>query len=354
MTIVVSNAMWFPAQCNIGGMAIYVGAQTVYPGWSWHLDVYDDQTNHVGYLNGSIDSSGYCAYPGVTGPGFSLNNTDGSGNQNPSTSYMLVMTASATSIPTNPPYTKLTNNIRIEPPWNFAPTYTIVCYQQMFASWMDGWTETRDLVGGMWSAEDPWHPNVLGFVTSPFEIQISNDWTQVTSYMTSPYVRDFVYMGHGSPDIIGDTASRGLAATNVEALLLNNSGNGANAYNRHPFRFVFLDGCNTANGIWPTVFGIPKETLAQSDFINKRGIRPRAFMGWAWSKVSGGVIMSHQLNPDHITWVTTFWSSWTDHNQSTGQPRYNLKAAADAAKTASNGSGYGLSIYGAQDLIIDY
>jgi hypothetical protein len=114
VTVAVSNIISFPDPYNIGGDAIYIGAKTLYTNGTWHMDFYDDQNTHIGYLNGPIDGDGYCAWPGITGPGFSLDNTDGYGNRNPSSSYAIAITANAAGGGAS---ATTTNKVFIENPW---------------------------------------------------------------------------------------------------------------------------------------------------------------------------------------------------------------------------------------------
>jgi len=58
-------------------------------------------------------------------------------------------------------------------------------------------------------------------------------------------------------------------------------------FNKHTgaryLRFVFLDGCETSKGGWPSAFGIPKTTNALSFYTaagRKPNTRPSAFVGW--------------------------------------------------------------------------
>jgi hypothetical protein len=76
---ILSNVVFYPDPWEVGGLAIYVGAQTIYTGGTWALDIYDDQDTHVGHLQGYVAADGYCNHPGIPGPGFSLDNTDGWG-----------------------------------------------------------------------------------------------------------------------------------------------------------------------------------------------------------------------------------------------------------------------------------
>jgi hypothetical protein len=50
-----------------------------------------------------------------------------------------------------------------------------------------------------------------------------------------------------------------------------------------PFRFVFLDGCDTATGNWPWAWGVPSQAEPLSYYqsaSNPSGARPSAFVGW--------------------------------------------------------------------------
>jgi len=355
VAVTVSNVMWLPDPWNTGGQAIYVGVQTAFTNGTWHLDIYDDQNNYLGYLDGTLDANGYCAYPGISGPGFSLDNTDGQGNQNPSTSYTLAMTVHPANAA--PPYPTLTNTVLIEPSWNFAPTYAVTCYMQVFNPIKSGYDEVVQLVGTIWNVEQAFHPNQLGSFVTPFQIQDLGGWATVIPKLEDNATRDFIYFGHGSGNALG-TGSASVTTTEIENYLRNNDKNPLTATNRHPYRFVYLDGCETADGNWPQVFGIPKKKgMAITDFTDKRGIRPRAFFGWNRIKIFSDVFVTGLLYPDFIQWRTTFWQSWSARNPD-GSPKNNITAAATAADTNPNGvhnsAGGGRVIYGASDLVIDY
>ena len=275
VTVTVSNIISFPDPYNIGGDAIYVGAKTLYTNGTWHMDFYDDQNTYIGYLDGPIDGDGYCAWPGITGPGFSLDNTDGYGNRNPGSSYSIAITvraasggASATS----------TNKVFIENPWWQLNTTAVVAYMQTFPPNSMSAQLLFDMIQVVYAAEEEFHHNLLGTYELPFEIHSLADWGTVITKLTDSGNRDFFYFGHANGGSLGTTGAYfDIAAANN---FLGNSANPLVATNMHPYRFVFLDGCLTADGNWPQAFGIPKvEGMTSNDFAAKRGIRPRAFMG---------------------------------------------------------------------------
>ena len=65
--------------------------------------------------------------------------------------------------------------------------------------------------------------------------------------------------------------------------------------------------------------------MTGSDFVNKRGIRPRAFMGWS-RKITVGWFNGYIFNTDHATYVSTSWSTWAARNGS-GGPANNISQA---------------------------
>jgi hypothetical protein len=355
LTVTVANHIWFPDPFNVGGKAIYIGAETVHTNGTWQMSIYDDHNRLVGNLSGTNDGDGFCDYPGFPGPGFSLNNTDSSGNQNPSTAYTFVITAS------NPAGAKKglagsdtsTNMAFIEPGWDFAvQTKTVVAYMEFFASFKTGYQDEINLLSEVFAIEDTFHPNLLGSGQIPFQIQVPGDWSQVTNAFANTLCRDFYYFGHGSGNAIGDNATF-VKLRDIQALLQNNQKNPLQATNMHAFRFVFLDGCNTADGSWPQTFGIPRQPMSLKDFGPKRGIRPRAFMGWNYQKQIGNTVMSGaQLYPPHVKYVTTFWNTWAALDAN-GQPT-TVAAAITAALQAAPLAAGGMQLYGAKDLAIQF
>ncbi len=110
-------------------------------------------------------------------------------------------------------------------------------------------------------------------------------------------IRNFYYYGHGwatgiggdisildaSNNIIGSKTLPGshayLTSEWVAHHITSNPYSGA-----IPFRFVFLDGCNTAVGDWPTAWRVPKQTVGpdwyRNSANNPTGARPNVFLGW--------------------------------------------------------------------------
>ena len=77
-------------------------------------------------------------------------------------------------------------------------------------------------------------------------------------------------------------------------------------------------------------------------------------MGWNRKKVSDvGIIAGGQMDPDHMTYISTFWTTWAARDQN-GLPKNDITAAIGAAATAAPNASLGMQLYGAIDLVIDY
>jgi hypothetical protein len=137
-------------------------------------------------------------------------------------------------------------------------------------------------------------------------------------YLGSTNSRNFYYDGHADSDNI---VSGSLDVAMLSATI------------QHRYRFVFLNGCNTANGDLDTAFGIHGPKRLDSDYYHKTGIRPAAFMGYT-TKIyydEGGPVMENGVQyddtipyqvPGFITNFLLFWDSMG----------YGLLSAVDNAK----------------------
>src|SRR5579859_5982073 len=216
------------------------------------MDVYDDHANGIGSLNGPIDANGWCSYPGITGPGFSFNNTDSLGNQLPSTFYQLAMSIFR---PGGGGGGSITNYPFIEAPWP-NPINSSMCYSLVFPP--VGSTGDEDMQQIMNLAFDvetaAGHPVLSPPNCSgdgcPWNIYASFNpqWTSILLNLRNLNCRDFFYLGDGSATSLG-TWSGGIAGiTNFMGVITNNLADPLSATNYHAFRFVFLCGCSTAAG----------------------------------------------------------------------------------------------------------
>jgi hypothetical protein len=352
VTVTVSNLVSFVDPFPYGGQAVYVGVKTVYTNGTWHLDIYNDQNQHVGSVSGPVDANGWCAYPGVTGPGFSLNNTDAGGNQLPSTFYSLAMKT------TSPDGTKSAarTNITFIETWP-SPFAATIAYSWLFPNTSIGDGQQMDIMNGAYDAE-----NIIGHLVlsppandlNPFRIITPTDWSTVLANLNDTSSRDLFWTGDGGAGALGRPEN--LCYQGSFDLVLHNHGANYARLTKHPYRFVFLWGCNTADGTWPETFGIPHSSMTIADFTLVRGIPPRAFVGFA-GKVSAAAwkgLQSGNIVPGMDGWINNFWWNWTHSNtvltnaisSATVDPYYGTLSY----QIGTNG----LTIYGAVDLISNY
>jgi len=135
----------------------------------------------------------------------------------------------------------------------------------------------------------------------------TNQWGQVKTNLFAPPTRNFFFLGHGSPDSIGASTNANLVITTTEiANALHTIPAGQT--NRHGFRFVFLFGCDTANGTMPESFGIiHRENVSSDDYANA-GLTPGAFVGWN-KKDAAGIFAT--LLTDNANYLQNFQTEWT-------------------------------------------
>ena len=101
----------------------------------------------------------------------------------------------------------------------------------------------------------------------------------------------------------------------------------------HPYRFVFLDGCSTAEGDWPWAFGI-SQTTNTIEYYKNNQIRPSAFVGWNQT-IYYGLQLNHSSGGwgdySKFRYFRTEWmSNWSFNSQTR-----RLDSALDRAQQFS-------------------
>jgi len=341
----IQNAVCFPNSLPICGSALYVQPQTINTNGTYTMDIYDDQTNLFASLNGNVDGNGFCDDPNAGQPGITVSLQDTNGNQWPSEFYTVQVTTypavalaqsknrmhpnqaggGGGSSGTHPAY--------YEHPWSGNRMW-VIAFQAIYGPVIQ-YGDPGYLFGQMMGS-------VVGAViTSPYgpnnsvngEIQCSggesglmlNDpnnpspydpvnWNQLAGLLTDCRARNFYYYGHGSGSQIGKGGGTRLTHTQLQNLLTNTPSGGDPLYtpNLHPYRFVFLDGCNTANGSLSKDFGIPNYTVPQDDWDNKYHLPPRAFLGWpSFTGNTFGTLVGTILPTDHFVFIENFFGNWS-------------------------------------------
>lgn len=183
-----------------------------------------------------------------------------------------------------------------------------------------------------------------------YTLSSASDFSDLTNHLasTSPKVTAFYFYGHGNPtgNAFG-TQSRVVGAKSIAGILGNYYTNAffgkQGMTTRHPYSFVFLDGCYTGLGDFPEAFGIPKAVTGAIINDTAGQLHKRAFMGWG-KEVTHSILTNYELE-----WSFKFWRTWLgDGTDSTVQ----LQTAITAAEGYHSGvtNQFSLKIYGNNDL----
>jgi hypothetical protein len=347
----IQNAICFPNDFPVAGATMYIPAQTIYTNGTWTMDVYDDQTNLFASLEGNVDGNGFCLDPNTGQPGITLSLLDTNGNQLPSKFYTYEISTFAAAIGSyaetktegnggaspqdgGSGSANATGRKYIEFPWTGNGKWSIG-FMPVYGSYTDSGVTLYglmvDVVGIIQNSrygnnsvvESPYAET-----PQPFRIRYLADWAQIKGDLHDTGVRNFFYFGHGGPDEIGGTTDTNYNV-NEDWLqsALQNAPDPLTGINFHPYRFVFLDGCNTANGNLPVDFGIPKKQMASTNMTAQYGIPARAFLGWK-SKTAKDV--KGALPATHQNFVSQFFTLWPTVNPNTSSV-YKLQDALDEA-----------------------
>lgn len=181
---------------------------------------------------------------------------------------------------------------------------------------------------------------------SILECKSAGDFNVLSNDLSNVQVTHFYYYGHSDGNAIGfseSTPNNGLTWQDFKLAF----DNGFKVDNRtgtlvfrvkKPFRFVFIDGCNSANGKFPEVFGIP----SAPDNPGARNYSRRAFMGWKTTTQDSIANNSYQKFSER------FWLAWLDENQSYERP---VRLARDiAGQQSPSVNAQALEIFGNPDL----
>ncbi len=182
---------------------------------------------------------------------------------------------------------------------------------------------------------------IRGSSQAPFELNSSQEWGTLFIDLKQPLVRNLYYWGHGAPNYFGSAPTN----QHIDWFSLTKHLNNLWGYpNQHAYRFVFLDGCLTANGNLPTAFAMLRLPLPLQWFQD-RGLRERAFMGWSDYVLAGWAAFNQQ----HATFVSNFYVNWGGgatlldaRNQAAGPIGTSLRNNVEA----------NLKIYGYENLLL--
>lgn len=205
-------------------------------------------------------------------------------------------------------------------------------------------------------------PNTLfpiKFGTNYTQQERNDSWSYVKASLFDARYRNFYYHGHGGPNVIGadvhtfttnGTVDGGITLSGSKAYLTSQSVSNELTFNRYsgarPYRFVWLDGCSTANGNWPGAFGVDKASYDLDHYTNSasnpKHRRPSAFVGW--NQIVGGPQWGSSLAAANFRseWMSKWYYNW--------QTEGLTQAFKDASQSANWPPGGESRLFGAMKI----
>lgn len=274
-SIWVSNHVYYPqwepavGEANISAYF----AKTTSLNTNWQIDIYDVSSNLVKTLTGQTTDGTITAYWNLVDLNGALRT-----NATVDPQFNSIITAGATAKAT-PPKKQKKKDWPAQGRW-------VVAFQDFFKfeysedGDMQGSINDFALTAGKYGGYVLYYPppgstNDIG-QTYPLRYQKANHFdTNITpiaramdaimliNFLANTNSRNFYYNGHGSESSI--------ANLNIPSLV---------ALIKHRYRFVFLDGCSTANGRLDEIFGIHGPGRFALSYYQSTGIRPGAFVGY--------------------------------------------------------------------------
>jgi hypothetical protein len=304
-TVNVSNAIQVPLSFDFMGSGLPILATIASNNAPYQITVRNEADDVVRTLSGTADGYEIINY---------WDGLDEFGND------MLTNDFVTTTISYNPSYRK-TN--WIEKAGTITGSWLISYQDNLFSSVNQ--TSFENNMGQVVTFANDHGGVVLG---GKFEIgRGAGDWSALYTYI--PQARNIYFYGHGGPNAIGfgpNDPDYGARASGIRAVLRNRF-HREDIRIRHPYRFAFLDGCESGSkdSEWPASFGIMPAQLSATDFT-ALGLPNRAFLGWKKK------IVTATFDTSRHTFVLNFFTEWLDNEA-------NLSAALATAATGTIGSG---------------
>jgi len=339
VTVAVSNLFSFPNYLTqLYGSQMWIYAQTI-PNADVEIDMYDENTNYLFSFYPVSDANGVIS--GI------WDLTDGNGHTYTDTNFMGVWTVVSSpgisqsantktvnsASPNFPlPTTKLTPVRQIKPAGaspggsSLRPSVVVWINEAKWTlnnDWVVGVGDMGSYVpyeivfGGPSGGSPQSYGGVIGTLQNlganiaPGDMSSSWDQEYIVNNSTTrsnllallasrnPRYENFFWFGHGSEISIG-AYEPGTSITEIQiAQALNNgifisAGTNLFDYAQHPYRFAWIEACDTAQGNFCEAFSIPAQDLSTNNFI-AGGIMSRAYLGYKNEEFV-------DMNPSDGTW----------------------------------------------------
>ena len=296
----IQNEISFPAWMpNFGELndLLLIKVMSAHADADWFIDVYDSQYQYIGTFGDHTTDGNIEAVWDLIGP---------QGEPHTNDSFFIFV---ATTVYGSPPATASAvtpQTFRLRDPWAGKGAFVIAAHHA-FDNVSDHETLYEEVDGFVGLAQAgsfdvlPAPTDGHAFGIHFGSAQATTDWGTLRTALYNPLSRNLIYFGHGAPSGLGtDPAKTNRFISDVE--LGSVLGTMPATTNRHNFRFVIVDGCDTAKGKLPEAFGmLHREKVPFQDYDNA-GMRPSAFGGWSADKWVG-VLNGSVLNYQHVYFI---------------------------------------------------
>ncbi len=307
VSVIVTNGLYYPDWMSTFGEegdALWLNAYLTVSNANWNANVYDAGSNYIGSLSGYTTDGKIDAVWNLVGA---------NGVARTDSEFIIVLQAwqvVLTAPSGSPPFAATATAPRMvrTPPRRGYGAW-VVAYQETFTLLSDGFL-IPDSLNRFTAAAYRSNYAVLPFQAGAAETayllakdspDAEANWSALKTAIANTNSRNFFYLGHGAAELIGTASNPSRSYRSFQ--IARDLGLNPVSPNRHPYRFVFLDGCSTANGDMSAAFGIKQnENMTQADFLKAKE-RPKAFIGWTESKV---LASGTALNKKHINFLNKF------------------------------------------------
>ncbi|HEV2693397.1 MAG TPA: Ig-like domain-containing protein [Verrucomicrobiae bacterium] len=310
VTVTVQNAISFPNYFTRNfGDQMWIYAELDDAESDFQIDMYEDDTNYLGSFSGSTTD-------GVIS--FLWDLTDGDGDPVTGANLSGVFTVSPSFSGSIRPLfsstSTATNFWAAETNW---PTANNDYYVVAYGPFDTGNAAAKQLLtmlgggdgtyGGVIHTLNPY--NLSGHLSpgnvdqsTAFALSDGTAKTNLLNYLANPAFRSFYFFGHGGPSAIGGVDPTSIIRGTDIQKALHNFMNSPKPADYHPYRFVFIDGCDAGSGNFCENFGIPAIKVGNS-FFSTAGVRSRAFLGFTSLK---------SYNPSEWDWYALMIGGFYD------------------------------------------